>query len=91
MEESQETALTQMRTSVQKLGSSTEVVMLCFKKIMLYIIQFWPFMFSAEVWRPNTDEVLDCKINGPGEGSKDVCAVAEMEGFVCSQWVHFGF
>ncbi|KAK3222195.1 hypothetical protein Dsin_009220 [Dipteronia sinensis] len=34
-----------------------------------------------KVWRPNIVEVPDCEINGPRKVSKDVCSVAEMEGY----------
>lgn len=42
----------------------------------------------AELRRPNTDEVLDCKSNGPRQGCKDVCAVAGMEGCFCSARIY---
>ena len=93
MEENQEMALTQMRKSVEKLGSSTEVnqsVPLSHNAIFKLKLSFLINGLSlAGVWEPNNHEVLDCKVNGPRQSSQDVCPVAELEGFNGAQWVHF--
>jgi hypothetical protein len=44
------------------------------------LILFDSVVLLAEVWGPNIDKVLEGKINGLGKGSKNVCAVADMEG-----------
>lgn len=41
-------------------------------------------IYASGIWRYYFDEILDCKINGEGEGGKDVCGVGEMEGWVCA-------
>lgn len=49
---------------------------------------FMGFVFAG-AWRHNAHEVLDCKVDGPRQSSKDVCPVAEVESFNGAQWVHF--
>ena len=98
MEQINESALTQMRKSVQKLGSSTEVNFLFAVLFFLVLLclnvrprrngssLFHLFLF-AEVRRPNTHEVLNCEVNGLRKSSQDVCTVAEMESCIGPRWV----
>lgn len=94
MEKNQELALTQIRKSVEKLGSSTEVNQtVTFSRLMHHALDSIKFLFHgfifAGVWRSNTHEVLDCEVDGPRQSGKDVRPVAELEGCNDARRLHF--